>query len=206
MADPVLGKKSNPQSLNRFSYGLSDPINNMDPTGLFNYKVEIPSDWPCAPFDALCSCDPMNSGDQDGFFDPVGPSVGCDQGGGGSGNGPRPCDVRLSAKNITEQPCSATKEYVADVQVEGTDVKRGQGGRVIFGKNSVTAVSEDESGVLTVGPVTQDVFDRTKFHQTVKVVFDGELTWTLKYKCNNGEPTNPDLFTSTTVKITCKSQ
>jgi RHS repeat-associated protein len=71
MADPVHGKRSNPQSLNRFSYGLSDPINNVDPKGLFNVKVEIPCDWPCDPTSMSCGCDPFDS-DPFGFgFAPV---------------------------------------------------------------------------------------------------------------------------------------
>jgi hypothetical protein len=114
-----------------------------------------------------------------------------DQGGGGGG--PRPCNVKLSASDITDQPCSATKRFVADMQVTGNDVRQGQGGRVIFDRKGVTATSEDESGVIAVGPVIQDTFDRTKFHQVVKVPFSGELIWTLKYKCDNGDPANPEI-------------
>jgi RHS repeat-associated protein len=80
MADPVQGSTSNPQSLNRFSYGLSDPINNVDPTGLFGVKVYIPPDWPCRATEVVCGCDPFESMCTEGYGYP--PS------GGGGGFGP----------------------------------------------------------------------------------------------------------------------
>jgi RHS repeat-associated protein len=84
MADPILGRTGNPQSLNRFSYGLSDPINKVDPIGLMP-RVEIPADWPCDPTSISCGCDPFGN-DPFGFgFAPVygGGSGGGDDGSGG---------------------------------------------------------------------------------------------------------------------------
>jgi hypothetical protein len=42
-----------PQSWNRYSYVLSDPINGLDPHGLFLQKPETPSDPWCAPPEVL---------------------------------------------------------------------------------------------------------------------------------------------------------
>lgn len=42
--DPIVPEPFNPQSLNRYSYVRNDPVNRVDPTGMFSIETTVPSD------------------------------------------------------------------------------------------------------------------------------------------------------------------
>jgi hypothetical protein len=125
-------RSSNPQSLNRYSYGFGDPINNIDPKGLTNFKVYIPPDWPCDPNSVVCGCDP---------FGPFGtgftPSVpgdddsggGCTLGGGG-GSGiqspPHECQIKPVPSDPSIHICRGTK-WTAGLGFVGPGLVKGSG-------------------------------------------------------------------------------
>ncbi len=113
MADPVHGSTSNPQSLNRFSYGLGDPINNIDPQGLFNVKVEIPADWPCNPADNVaCGCDPFESP-----FCGIGGSYPPSSSGGGGGTYDTNCLGHLSGTWPGTVKCDGITSYFSQMEL-----------------------------------------------------------------------------------------
>ena len=52
--DPVEGFTTNPQSLNRYAYVQSDPIDRMDPLGLYSFCMLIPVVEVAGAYDAMC--------------------------------------------------------------------------------------------------------------------------------------------------------
>jgi len=213
MADPVQDSTSNPQSLNRFSYGLSDPINNVDPTGLFNIKIYIPPDWPCSAWSVVCGCDPFDGGFGPGAGFGPGPGApgpgdgdssgtsGCTLGGGGGSAAPKGCDVRLVVtKSYEGYDCSLAQTPAAQkMEIRGADVgKNGNYGRVTFSDAGVTAESPgSRNGVNTEGKPYHTSTDRTVWYQKITVFYKGSLTWTLSYKCDNHVAAEPLKATTT---------
>ncbi len=146
MADPVQGSTSNSQSLNRFIYGLSDPINNIDPTGLFNFKVEIPADWPCNPADNVaCGCDPFESP-----FCGIGGSYPPSDSGGGGGSGD-PCE--LAAREDKYSPsavdCDTEKVYTSHGRLTAPN-----GGQVPMGVGLLESKFRPSNGIVEVPLIT----------------------------------------------------
>jgi RHS repeat-associated protein len=130
MADPVHGATSNPQSLNRYSYGLSDPINHTDPTGMLGVKIYVPVDpGACDPFDLPCGafgtgfgsgCDPLGYGLMPiPTGDPSDPACTTGDQGGGGGGGVDPCEV--FAREIDPPPstvvCNGSKTYASKIEL-----------------------------------------------------------------------------------------
>jgi RHS repeat-associated protein len=161
MADPIRGKTSNPQSLNRYSYGFGDPINNIDPKGLTNFKVYIPPDWPCDPDSVVCGCDP---------FGPFGtgftPSVpgdddsggGCTLGGGG-GSGiqspPHECQIKPVPSDPSIHICRGTK-WTAGLGFVGPGLVKGSGKvtKLQISAEGHGEIDGDEAVTQTTGPAT----------------------------------------------------
>ncbi len=152
MADPVHGGTSNPQSLNRFSYGLGDPINNIDPTGLFNFKVEIPADWPCNPADNVaCGCDPFESP-----FCGIGGSYPPSSSGGGGAQ--TSCKLTLSV--------SAPKPFCDNIRTNGAFVRLA--GTVNLVNPATISLTTKGQGSITI---TKDPYHGPNF-----------FNWTVDYR------------------------
>ncbi|HTT23525.1 MAG TPA: RHS repeat-associated core domain-containing protein [Candidatus Sulfotelmatobacter sp.] len=124
MADPVVSTTGSPQGFNRYAYAAGDPVNNVDPSGLLNVKLEIPADWPCPSTEVVCGCDPFNYTDGSGEdspctlgSEPVG--IAFPVGGGGGGNPPDDCAGHLG--NIQWPPdgviCDGSHQYFTKVQL-----------------------------------------------------------------------------------------
>ncbi|MGH9670654.1 MAG: RHS repeat-associated core domain-containing protein [Terriglobales bacterium] len=60
--DPLAGRLSNPQSLNRFSYVLNDPVNLIDPTGLDCVSVTTADEFRNTHTWVECDGGPMGGG------------------------------------------------------------------------------------------------------------------------------------------------
>jgi len=203
MADPVQGSTSNPQSLNRFSYGLSDPINNVDPTGLFNIKVYITPDWPCGAWAEVCGCDPFEGGFGPGAGFGPGPGApgpgdgdssatsGCMLGGGGGGGAPPDDPCQLFVRDKVPPPstvvCNGSRQYTTTVQL-----------RDLYGNiPSTTLIPQVAYGfqpVKNIVPTSPTVTNRSasEFTQTfvaklplVTRFRTASYRWEFDYKCAN---------------------
>ncbi len=193
MADPVQGSICNPQSLNRFTYGLSDPINNIDPTGLFNFKVEIPSDWPCNPADNVaCGCDPFESP----FCGIGGSYPPSDSGGGGGGpirSVPHECQIKAIPSDAGIHVCRGS-HWTAGLGLVGPGVVQGYGQVTQL---KVTAEGHgnpkiDEAVTETTGPA---VPSGLRYHWDVPFKFtkpgkkgdSAFIQWHISYSCLGGQ-------------------
>ena len=126
-ADPY-----NPQSWNRYGYGLGDPVGNSDVTGLL---APTPGGLPCAPWDASCSLgDGWGVGDYIvgwGFVFLGGGGGGGGRGGGGGGCGPncaKPLPPPQCSVSLYERPVPVGRSpgwhtyLVLTATIPGTDL------------------------------------------------------------------------------------
>ncbi len=186
MADPVHGSTSNPQSLNRFTYGLSDPINNIDPQGLFNVKVEIPADWPCNPADNVaCGCDPFESP-----FCGIGGSYPPSSSGGGGG--PTSCSLTMVVGSIPPAGYFCNRELSrATARLSGPFESVDPG--------SVKWTVKSRGSVIREGPgdFLQSNFSWYQDYRAYPSKEPSSITFTAKYSCRGGGASQPATGTLT---------
>lgn len=209
MADPVRGRISNPQRLNRYAYTINDPGNRLDPTGLFIWPDDSQDgDWRpiivhspfgiCSrfPFDVQILLDGMeilrdflcgpDSACDSGMLTPPfagGPHPACQEGGQGGDQG---CDVRLNI-HIAELSCGPVRSGVGKYSLVGTELESVVPGSAKW--KSKAKSKRGKEGQIFLGPMwetswrtaAQEVQAYNKFNKRRTVA--GTITVTVKFRC-----------------------
>jgi RHS repeat-associated protein len=132
--DSIVPEPFNPQSLNRYSYVLNDPVNRIDPTGRFSLMSESASSggWVFSGYESPFGYDPFGGY---GVYYYYG-------GGGGSGSSPHPSASFSEGTRQSQVPSGITAESFTFSQT--TPVQPGH----------ATAESGQEGVQIACGPAT----------------------------------------------------
>jgi len=106
--DPLAGSSGDPQTLNRYSYTLGDPVNLLDPTGLDCFPIFVAGNWqmhcdvaaPFLPGDGSGGASGGGTfGNGNGHIAPLQDQTGAG-GGNSSGSNPNPAKVCIDPKSL----------------------------------------------------------------------------------------------------------
>jgi len=103
-ADPIEGSSESPRTMNRYVYVLNDPVNLVDPLGLYIVCFETDNEYVCIEF--------IGAGGGDLFALDHDHSGGGGDGGGGGDSDSKPCSAELKYRGIDSKDLPWWKKIV----------------------------------------------------------------------------------------------